>query len=733
MPDPFHPDPRELECDLVMKGGVTSGLVYPAAIATIASSYRLRSIGGTSAGAIAAAGAAAMEFGRQSQTNTHALTALGNLNCILSEATDHGASTRLEAMFAGDKGTADLLKIIKRALAGKAGAADVLRQLWQLVDGDARRDLKRAALKTVAQGAGTSGLTWLGAVALAWSEPAQAAAVATALLGSTSYFAWRNGKAVIGDIFARLLDQTNRYLQPVIDNGLGLATGMGLPDATIGGHQVQPLTQWLHDQLQALSGLEDEVLTFGHLWLGHAYPEKSPKDVKSDAPRAIDLVLVATDLNRLQSVNFPFLPERSRLFIDQRQWETLFPCKVMDAIRQASAGPAGKKAVADDFFKTELHYPVKDPAREIALAAAATCDPQLHQNLLLLPDAPDLPVIVAARASLAFPGLFTPLPLWLLHWQDVNEKRVPCFARILLADGGITSNFPIHLFDAPIPTRPTFAINLLYPDDTIIADPFDQNDGEKVEAMAGGGTGDPSLRGDIFMPRSNSGRVLLYKAPPGGTPLAQIGGLAMRVVEAARNWGDISLYSQPGVRDRIVHVRLTDAEGGFNLGMDQATIAALSKKGGLAGEVLTRRFDPDKPSDPLHPDAPVQLNWHNHRFVRLRAFAAAQELLGNRATAAWARATNAAIPQSEPGLDQILKHAGYKKWPSIGNFHIGYTYKLTRDRRNHIRAIIDQLDALKPSTPPEDSSSNSAAVGAPNPRSRLQLRPAGNDPAATKT
>src|SRR5947209_8162684 len=58
-------DPRK-ECDLVMKGGVASGIVYPQAILTLAERYRLRSVGGTSAGAIAAALAVAAEYGRES-------------------------------------------------------------------------------------------------------------------------------------------------------------------------------------------------------------------------------------------------------------------------------------------------------------------------------------------------------------------------------------------------------------------------------------------------------------------------------------------------------------------------------------------------------------------------------------------------------------------------------------------------------------------------------------------
>ena len=53
-------------CNIVMKGGITSGVVYPRAVAELADKYRFKNIGGTSAGAIAAGLAAAAEFGRAS-------------------------------------------------------------------------------------------------------------------------------------------------------------------------------------------------------------------------------------------------------------------------------------------------------------------------------------------------------------------------------------------------------------------------------------------------------------------------------------------------------------------------------------------------------------------------------------------------------------------------------------------------------------------------------------------
>ena len=47
---------------MVMKGGLTSGVVYPLAICELARHYSFKNIGGTSAGAIGAAAAAAAEY-----------------------------------------------------------------------------------------------------------------------------------------------------------------------------------------------------------------------------------------------------------------------------------------------------------------------------------------------------------------------------------------------------------------------------------------------------------------------------------------------------------------------------------------------------------------------------------------------------------------------------------------------------------------------------------------------
>ena len=73
-------------CDLVMKGGITSGVVYPMAILELSKRYHFRGIGGASAGAIAAAATAAAELGR----GTNGFAKLERLSYVRSVARIRG-------------------------------------------------------------------------------------------------------------------------------------------------------------------------------------------------------------------------------------------------------------------------------------------------------------------------------------------------------------------------------------------------------------------------------------------------------------------------------------------------------------------------------------------------------------------------------------------------------------------------------------------------------------------
>lgn len=104
------------ECDLVMKGGITSGIVYPPAIQEVARKYRFRQIGGTSAGAIAAACAAAAEFGSESGKPDAGFDGLGKVSDWL------GAGTNLLDLFQPSAPTRPLFKtFLAIAATGKQG------------------------------------------------------------------------------------------------------------------------------------------------------------------------------------------------------------------------------------------------------------------------------------------------------------------------------------------------------------------------------------------------------------------------------------------------------------------------------------------------------------------------------------------------------------------------------------------------------------------------------------
>ncbi len=151
--------------------------------------------------------------------------------------------------------------------------------------------------------------------------------------------------------------------------------------------------------------------TFGDRWT-----VGSGKPANARAPRGIDLVLMCTDFNRLQSLNFLFLVDNHRLFYNTRDWARLFPAHVLAAMEQCA------RSIDDDTMPGGFGY----TSEEVCAAAAPLGD--LDQHLRLLPKGKDLPIIVGTRASMAFPGLFTPLPLWLLCWiskPELPDERRP--------------------------------------------------------------------------------------------------------------------------------------------------------------------------------------------------------------------------------------------------------------------------------------------------------------------
>jgi len=156
-----------------------------------------------------------------------------------------------------------------------------------------------------------------------------------------------------------------------------------------------------------------------------------------------------------------------------------------------------------------------------------------------------LPVLAAVRLSLSFPGLLSAVPLY----RDG--------ARHLFSDGGIASNFPIHFFDALLPSRPTFGLDL-------------------AEYPASGG--DP-----VVLPAD--------PAEPARPRWSEVRGgvdFLVRIKDTMQNWRDTTQAELPGYRERICQIRLTRKEGGLNLDMDPDAIQRLVGYGEIAGDACAR-------------------------------------------------------------------------------------------------------------------------------------------------
>jgi hypothetical protein len=221
------------------------------------------------------------------------------------------------------------------------------------------------------------------------------------------------------------------------------------------------------------------------------------------------------------------------------------------------------------------------------------------QGLVPLQDPADLPVVFAARLSLSFPILISAVPLWGFDFSYAardarGERGEPRLTRCWFSDGGLTSNFPIHFFDGPIPRWPTFAFNLtpFHP-----RFPYDPRDETK----------------NVWLPTTNGdGQTENWSNPPEGGALSGFLWFLGRIVDTMQSWRDNIQLKVPGYRDRIAQIHLREEEGGLNLTMPPGLIGALSVRGAHAARVLAERFSDTPPPD-------TRLTWDNHCWVRLRS------------------------------------------------------------------------------------------------------------------
>src|SRR5690606_35989143 len=137
------------------------------------------------------------------------------------------------------------------------------------------------------------------------------------------------------------------------------------------------------------------------------------------------------------------------------------------------------------------------------------------------------------------------------------------------SDGGICSNFPIHMSDSFIPRWPTFGIML------------DKRSKHR-----------PCADEAVWLPgHHREGRADFWNRFFEKTgAFGKLGGFLSAVVAAAQTWNDTTSARMPGVRDRVVRIRLSEKQGGLNLNMPAPLIDELAGYGRTAGIRLRERF-----------------------------------------------------------------------------------------------------------------------------------------------
>ena len=624
MPD-TKPETRQMPlCDLVMKGGITSGVVYPKLIAELAASYRFKNIGGTSAGAIAAAGCAAAEHGRLTGQRADAFDALMQLPGVLKQPLKDGHST-LFHLFQPAAPVRKHFAVLVAMLNAKPLAAigrallSMVRQFWGIallgvllafvLFTPVVRLAAPALSLLAASGVALSVLLlwWLWAafglrrleslksapgrsLLLWWGAGLLVTAVILAYVGRADGGLGLWWAVIAGGIAAPLtiglvlalsgLRFGTTLVAGMHHNGYGVCSGR-----TADPHPVHDgLTDWLSGYFETLAGHTGErPLVFGDLWDARfengRFADVSPQD------RRINLEVMTSAVSQQMCYAIPFRGDQA-LYYDPQEWAKLFPERVMKWINAVSAAeyeaarPAGKKA-------QRIEHTVNGKPRPLAR----------------LPANANLPLVVAVRMSLSFPALLSAIPLYAVDFSRSFNQRSEGpdpdalqATRIWFSDGGISSNMPLHFFDTPLPGHPTFAVNLTaeHPDRPI----------------------DPALppeeqEGRIYLPKDNLGGLRRnWPEPPDRDALGGLIGFLFSIVDTMQNWRDEIQFPYPGYRDRIVQIRQRKDEGGLNLDMPERNIENLSAAGRLAAMQLRERFHaaPDATSD----------GWRNHRQLRLR-------------------------------------------------------------------------------------------------------------------
>src|SRR5450631_4378047 len=247
-----------------MKGGAASGVVYPGAVLELSKKYRFEQVGGTSAGAVAAALAAAAEFGRQRSGRLE----LGGVEEIIGQLAEPGF---VQGLFQPAPAGRPLLAL---ALSLMAAGRSRGKRARVLVSAAIRHRPVHALFAAV----GAAIVVVL--LALAFQNLAFGIAVALLVLGAVALMVL-GGWAILAPL-GSMIRGTWRALP---------AQGFGIcPGTRQSANGPTALTEWMYAGLQHAAELPPErPLTFAML-----------------AEAGVGLQMVATDLGSARPVRIPF-------------------------------------------------------------------------------------------------------------------------------------------------------------------------------------------------------------------------------------------------------------------------------------------------------------------------------------------------------------------------------------------------------------------------------------------
>jgi predicted acylesterase/phospholipase RssA len=614
--------PKGRFCDLVMKGGITSGVVYPKAIYNLSRHYYFRSIGGSSAGAIAAAAAAAAEYRRLTDA-AEPDAGYERLNSLPEELQgESNGRTRLLSLFQPATSTRRPFAVLLSALNKRTATA----RTFAVVLGAVRTYWVPVAVAVlvfvvVYESFGRGFLAWLVGVVL------------LLLLG---------GLGVVGQLVLDLVGNVAR-------NGFGLCKGTQAEGESLGA-----VSDWLHELFQDMAGPELRTpITFGDLW--SAARKGLVEAEKGDATateRAIDLRLFVTNLNHGRPYLLPHDGKQERLFFKLADLDGYLPRDVLDWMKERCG--RYRQSTPNDPPDVAAH----DETPE-------TCIRELR------PD--QFPLVLAVRISSSFPLLLSAVPLWVI---DRDMKGGAIFRKCWFSDGGICSNFPIHLFDAMLPRWPTFGLKL--------EDVMPGHGAERVTL--------PRTYDEGYGETWN----MLGQDPKKPYPLLEF---MFSILNTMQNWNDNTLAHAPGVRDRVVRIGLEEGEGGLNLNMEKELIDTIAKLGGDSADALLTRFG--------GADGPPTQGWDEQRAIRLAVLVKLLEVKFPELGRALASPGDYAT-----GYAALVENGERTPLPGTGR-------TLTMDEVRAIKAVLDGLAALAPTVSSGGSSLPFEAI----PVSELRVRP----------